>query len=237
MLPRLCLFFFALNFLCDALEEPCPVFVSVDITDGVKNDHTITKDNVTYTPANYFSHEGRIRGCVCNIKPCIRKCCPKGHIMKNGDCDRDDYKQKFRIHSKTDPTQVADDHFYYIHNHDCVSMASYPLNPDADERDLHYLQADGSLFWPSSGVKQIFGVDEYCVETFADGDFNYTDTALICFTGPEETDEGFYIGKKIVHFLYLFTLFILLHFLDDVSIIFCLTLILISTYAKVKTIL
>lgn len=194
---RLCiLLFFVLNFPCDAIEEPCPVFVSVDITDGVRRNHTIIKDNVTYTPANYFSYEGSIRGCICNIKPCIRKCCPKGHIMNNGTCDRDDYEQEFQIHTGTDQIRVADGHFHYIYNHHCVSNASYALNPDFEE-DLHYLQANGSLFWPSSN--QMIGIDEYCVETFNDDTFNYTDTVLICFNGVESS-EAFYIGKRIAYF-------------------------------------
>lgn len=175
-----------------ALNAPCPIFVSVDITDGVRRNQLIVKDNVTYTPANYFIHEGRIRGCICNIKPCLRKCCPEGHIMRGKGCERDDYEQNFQIHHLTEEINLPKEHFHYIHNNHCISNQSYVLDP-AYEDDWHYLQRNGSLYWPSAN--QMLHIQDYCVETFNDDSFNYTDTVLICFTERQESDEGFYIGK------------------------------------------
>lgn len=197
---RLFLALFAIIIACDALEQPCPVFVSVDITDGIRRNQAIIKDNITYTPENYFSFEGRIRGCICNIKPCIRKCCPRGQIMNNGRCEKDDYEQDFPIHTATDRITLSEEHFYYIHNNHCSSNQSYILDPSYEE-DLHYLQANGSLFWPSA--EQMFQIHEYCIETFNDDNmFNYTDTVLICFEGAKESSEAFYIGKEIICILY-----------------------------------
>lgn len=182
-----------LGLLGQATDDPCPDFVSVDITDGVRRDHTIIKDNVTYTPANYFSHQGKIRGCICNIKPCLRKCCPKGHIINDNGCERADYEHSFQIHLLTEAITLPDDHFHYIYNNQCITNQSYMLS-SSNVDDMHYLQANGSVHWLVGNL--MFQIHQYCLETFDDGSSNYTDIALICFEREEEIDEAFYIGKN-----------------------------------------
>ncbi|XP_056629654.1 G-protein coupled receptor Mth2-like isoform X3 [Diorhabda sublineata] len=54
---------------------------SVDITDGIRSGTNITKDDITYTEKNYFVQGDSIKGCICNVKQCIRKCCDEGEVM------------------------------------------------------------------------------------------------------------------------------------------------------------
>lgn len=182
---------FSASLLSAGAEPPCPVFVSVDITDGRKDDGVIVKNNVAYAPSDYFYHEGEIRGCICNIRPCVRKCCPKGHIMNNRSCQEAEYEQSFKVHRKTEPISLPEDYFHYVHNNHCVSNQSYILDPSFEE-DLHYLQEDGTLLWPSFDM--VLSVEEFCIETFNDEIFNYTDTVLVCFTEAAKP-EMFYVGK------------------------------------------
>lgn len=53
----------------------------VDITDGIRDGTSIIKDGITYIPDNYFEVDETIQGCICNIKPCVRRCCSKGQAM------------------------------------------------------------------------------------------------------------------------------------------------------------
>ncbi|KAK9738815.1 Methuselah N-terminus [Popillia japonica] len=64
--------------LCITPKPPCSPDLSIDITDSDYDSHTgsRTKDNITYSQYDYYVHNGTIRGCICNMKACVRKCCP-----------------------------------------------------------------------------------------------------------------------------------------------------------------
>lgn len=53
----------------------------VDITDGNREGDTIIKNGIRYTPENYFQEGVKIQGCICNVKPCVRKCCLEGQTI------------------------------------------------------------------------------------------------------------------------------------------------------------
>lgn len=78
--------------LCAKSELPCHLLDSVDITDGIRQpDGSILYGDIMY-PTNQYAHVdytvengvpmtddfSHIRGCACNIKPCLRLCCPFG---------------------------------------------------------------------------------------------------------------------------------------------------------------
>lgn len=55
--------------------------VQVNISDGIRDGGNITKDGMTYTDKDYFSgSDGVVKGCVCHVKQCIRKCCLKNQV-------------------------------------------------------------------------------------------------------------------------------------------------------------
>lgn len=53
----------------------------VDITDGVREGVNIIKDGITYTPSDYVTVDNTIKGCICNVRACVRKCCEQGKMM------------------------------------------------------------------------------------------------------------------------------------------------------------
>lgn len=53
----------------------------INITDGIREGDTIIKNDVRYTPENYFQVDQTIQGCICNVKPCVRKCCLEGQTI------------------------------------------------------------------------------------------------------------------------------------------------------------
>lgn len=55
---------------------------NVDISDGKRQGSSIVKDGVVYKEKDYFvDSDGSLRGCICNVKPCIRKCCAENEIL------------------------------------------------------------------------------------------------------------------------------------------------------------
>ena len=86
MIGTICHLYFAYG----AEELPCHFADSINITDGRKSSSgNIIYERVTYTRANYGKIDyimtdfytvkvkvaSHIRGCICNIKTCVRYCC------------------------------------------------------------------------------------------------------------------------------------------------------------------
>lgn len=68
-------------------DNKCNKELSIDISDGEKVDeHFIDNNGIVYDDQNYFESNGKIHGCVCNLKKCIRKCCPRGQEIANKAC-------------------------------------------------------------------------------------------------------------------------------------------------------
>lgn len=85
---------------------PCNILDTVNITDGIlQPNQNIHFNGIEYPKEQYASWDfimengvrrsvqPHIRGCSCNLKPCIRFCCPFGsiHVYENGydKCNRD----------------------------------------------------------------------------------------------------------------------------------------------------
>lgn len=76
-------------------ELPCDFFDSIDISAGIHHlNKSITFNGIeyleqNYAEINYMLNDGNkpiivkpyARGCSCNIRPCIRLCCPYGSIL------------------------------------------------------------------------------------------------------------------------------------------------------------
>lgn len=82
--------------------EKCDFAQTINITDGLKDSRTnnIIFNNISFTPENYEDYnyiiensteikvEPHTRGCICNIKTCVRICCKSDKIkdLINGKC-------------------------------------------------------------------------------------------------------------------------------------------------------
>ncbi|CAG9856139.1 unnamed protein product [Phyllotreta striolata] len=60
-------------------DYPCTNYV--DITDGRRSGDDIIKDGVTYRKNDSFSVGASVKGCICNVLQCVRKCCDHGETM------------------------------------------------------------------------------------------------------------------------------------------------------------
>lgn len=124
-------------------DLPCHFFDSKNITGGIKqSDDSIIFDGIIYpndqyATVNYELNKGKntvvtpyIRGCTCNIKPCLRLCCPLGKIHKkeNGTmvCRDHEAARNFKSEVLHDNNETKilnlDDHFAYVDGHPCKTM-------------------------------------------------------------------------------------------------------------------
>lgn len=85
-----------------ANELPCDLQDSINITDGtVQSDGAILFEGIKYVKeqfaaVNYHLINGskhetielHLRGCPCNVKPCIRLCCPLGSFVNTSSLQR-----------------------------------------------------------------------------------------------------------------------------------------------------
>lgn len=83
------------------VELPCHFFDSINITDGTLHPNkSITFDGIEFPPDQYakVNHyldnelerqivKPYVRGCVCNIRSCIRLCCPFGSLVDEMSAD------------------------------------------------------------------------------------------------------------------------------------------------------
>ncbi|XP_074038802.1 G-protein coupled receptor Mth2 isoform X7 [Leptinotarsa decemlineata] len=72
----------------------------IDITDGQRIGTNITKNGLIFDENHYFIDGNSIKGCICDVKQCIRKCCPEGQklnftskeCVNDSDSDLSDFK-------------------------------------------------------------------------------------------------------------------------------------------------
>lgn len=120
---------------------PCDFFDSTNITDGVSDaDGVILFEGVSY-PNHLYAEVGYVlenrkngtvkvpkplhmRGCLCEIKKCIRLCCPHGQFMNSlGECYRHEAANQLEtevyqgVNDHT--TVVLNDHFGYVDDRPC----------------------------------------------------------------------------------------------------------------------
>lgn len=123
-------------------ELPCHFLDSINITAGVlQPDNSIIFGGTTFNENHYsridyvldngtqpIPAEPHLRGCLCDIKPCIRLCCEYGSIHQRipGSgvrCQKQDTPVKFEsdIHVESPHvTTLLENHYFgYVHDRPC----------------------------------------------------------------------------------------------------------------------
>ncbi|XP_050514671.1 G-protein coupled receptor Mth2-like isoform X5 [Diabrotica virgifera virgifera] len=172
--------------LCVCQNLPCSKDSTVDITDGSKQkNQTIIKNGISFDRDNYFFDGGRIRGCVCNIKRCIRKCCVENEMMVSKTCThRRNETIDLNFFNGTDPlndTVLSD--FFIIFGRSCPKN-HYPIK--AESYDYIMMQNDGQLYY--SDFDASYTVEQYCIDVFRTGNGSET-SALMCEFSDNEQEK------------------------------------------------
>jgi hypothetical protein len=128
-----------------------------------------------------------VRGCICVLKNCIRKCCPQEQtITEEGACVASNssllYPFSPQLIDEDTNNPVKDLDVYMVYGDPC-QYGSYRLDPVADGSDQFLLLRTGVLSVPAQNN---FTVAEYCIEAFED---KKEILPLLCFP-PEVSPEG-----------------------------------------------
>lgn len=164
----LCVIIFGISSFVEALN--CDIFV--DITDGTRDGNTITKNGITYTPENYFEDQSTVKGCICNVIQCVRKCCEDGQVM-----------------NLTTRKCVRNKERNFLPNYTLTSIIHVPENKICDESevkikiDQDFYVENGELVWDT--LK--FAMDNFCLAITPENE-TY---AIACVTNEEAQVDRF----------------------------------------------
>ncbi|KAG5896046.1 hypothetical protein JTB14_011041 [Gonioctena quinquepunctata] len=145
----------------------------IDITDGIKNGTDIIKNGFTFGETHYFVLGDSIKGCICEVKQCIRKCCPEG--------------QKLNFTSK----ECVSDSDTNLYDFSTFHIINVPTNKICDETKVKIIVKE---FKVDEGVLKSeygdFAMEEYCLSS--DGDGN---VAIGCVTDRDIPGILYAIGQ------------------------------------------
>ncbi|XP_031355942.1 G-protein coupled receptor Mth2-like isoform X5 [Photinus pyralis] len=191
--------------------SPCPLPLTVDISNGEHFDNgTIVSGGISYGPNFQMLVDGKVRGCVCDIRRCVRKCCPVGRLMFGTRCQESDISFAPLVYGDH-LLNVTNDHFYYIESNECP-MGLYKLEPNEPE-DEFFIQEDGRLYVPSQ--KAFFNPEDYCTDFFIDGEGPHYLSVLVCFKEDVDPDTTTYAYGMIISMPFLLLTFLVYAVLPD----------------------
>jgi hypothetical protein len=203
---------------------PCNRLFSVVITDWkiFPNGSLLSLDDtrVLYPPEYFWKelkddNDTEVRGCLCLLRNCIRKCCPEGQTLTKDDhCVPSNltllhpFSPQFIDENTNKPVKNVDVH--RIYGNPC-SYGSYLLDPAVNPADQFTLLLTGMLSAPAEGN---FTVAQYCIEAFEE---QKAVLPLLCFQN-EETDGV--MEDTSVHVLYPVGLIISVPFLFATFVVY-----------------
>lgn len=165
-------------FSCRVLVlEAAKCDIYVDITNGTREGTTIVQNGVKYTPENYFELGGNIKGCICNVKQCLRRCCTDGQAL--------DLKTK---------RCVATDNEGIFPEFSVYSIINVPENKICDEiedkikLDDFTIDPHSHLIWEDLTVS----MDNFCLAVSPIKNETY---AIVCVVNEEEATIITWIGE------------------------------------------
>lgn len=175
----LCFTTFLSNFVTG---QTCQKFLTINITDGVRENNGINKDGIYYDAKDYFKSGNDTLGCVCNIRKCARKCCEQDEFMMSNKCVKKlnnttinfityDYTTKISSSTNSD--------FFMVYGKDCPEKFSL-----FQAYEPVYLQNTGLLFYAEDDYSELYSIEKYCIDDI-DGQIS----ALLCEKATQQEKD------------------------------------------------
>ncbi|XP_022917479.1 G-protein coupled receptor Mth2-like isoform X12 [Onthophagus taurus] len=225
------LFLLSITWLANA-NGPCEFELSVNLNNSVYDQiaKAYKLDSVVYTKDNVFTDEyGVLRGCPCNFRPCIRKCCGNSQeLNKNKTC----------VESETEKNLIGDlvrdfgldskIHYVLVHNFSlCKQTRKFSLT----KSDNFSITETGKLKWSKE-----FSQLTYCLDYFIPKILNQP-IAVVC---NEDQEKQVYYGGMIISMPFLIATFLVYALLPDKNLpaksLMCYVLSLLFAYIMLVTI-
>uniref|UniRef100_A0AAR5PPD1 G-protein coupled receptors family 2 profile 2 domain-containing protein n=1 Tax=Dendroctonus ponderosae TaxID=77166 RepID=A0AAR5PPD1_DENPD len=181
----------------------------LDISDGVVEGANITKDGVTYMPGKYFEDGTTIKGCVCQVKTCLRRCCSSNETLtESADggtaCEASnssvDVLQGLQAVSEAN---VSLFHIISVPAREVCHENESKIFVDSDVE----IASSGDLIW---GAETVFSFDQYC-SSIVDGHVGF----VVCVTADLTLNAIIYCIGMIISMPFLLITFLVYALLPD----------------------
>lgn len=162
----------------------------VILSERENNDKIINEYNVDFGTDDYFWENGALWGCICNVKKCVRKCCPKYESFREKKCQKSGESEDIHDYVNSLGFKLEDIHIVYSELYCDLRNNSYRI-----QLEDFVLYSNGSVFVEEAN--ELFGLDQYCIETLST-----TDEVVVIVCGPSDGNldslsktEGYNFGK------------------------------------------
>ncbi|XP_074038800.1 G-protein coupled receptor Mth2 isoform X4 [Leptinotarsa decemlineata] len=188
-------------------DLPCPVSLTIDISDGPVEGGFV-KNGVMFHEGDYFKLNDTTLGCVCNILPCIRKCCPENESFDGTQCVESEKTFNITIYDGTTVSgRVKQGDFYLIRGDECSSEKHYRIGIYPNESAV-LVQTNGSLLVQTFEV--FYSPEDYCVEVVG------TETiAFVCEVPESEVEARVLAYGMIISMPFLLATFLVYALLPE----------------------
>ncbi|XP_072397056.1 G-protein coupled receptor Mth2-like isoform X6 [Diabrotica undecimpunctata] len=152
--------------------QPCPMYLAVNITDGIKENYFIKKDGLNYNVTDYMMVGNEVWGCICNLRTCIRKCCGRNQSLVRNNCEEGPLSD-FNLSIFDRMTKISKkklDDFHVVYGQKCPD-GYIMVKSDLDI----FVQNNGTVYYAEDDYENVYDIENYCVENFS-GEFS----ALLC---------------------------------------------------------
>ncbi|XP_022917472.1 G-protein coupled receptor Mth2-like isoform X6 [Onthophagus taurus] len=205
----------------------CTYNFSIDITNGALNDvnKEITHNGIVYTRENYYRDEDggeKIIGCICDAKPCIRKCCGENERFVNRTCT---------VSENVTNLQNIFGSFSVVYD---KLLCKYPRTRYLIESRDYTITSSG--FIKQDSKQKPISPEFYCLEFILSND--YPDS-LLC-AEPTTAVQSYYSMGMIISMPFLIATFLVYALLPDKNLpaksLMCYVLSLLFAYIMLVTI-
>ncbi|XP_075220896.1 G-protein coupled receptor Mth-like [Lycorma delicatula] len=162
-------------------EQPCEEWNSIEIDlKGAKRytNGTIEVEGILYPKDKTYYVNNTLRGCICEVTSCIRKCCPENYAVDSSEsCAKigNHFEVNKISYYEVQPNgdlyklnELDDDHFQVVNSKDYILDCSpYALDQKSDIGTYHVLGNGSLLYEPRKNKNHIIiNIDKYCLEWF-----------------------------------------------------------------------
>lgn len=173
------LYFFWVTRVEKEESTTCDVNSSVLLTNftSYPNGSVVSDSGEVYPEGFHFTAGQETRGCLCALKPCIRKCCARAgeesvSILENYptkcfNSSEEMYFEDFSLPIYSKPNKISNmtlDEFQILHGKVCPGEYFW-LQPKLRPGDRSYLLTDGRiLIYGPDQVEHYFSTSTYCLD-------------------------------------------------------------------------
>ncbi|XP_054276572.1 probable G-protein coupled receptor Mth-like 4 [Macrosteles quadrilineatus] len=194
---------------------PCHLDLSVPLVNATFHaGGAVSSSGILYPEGHHFSVNGTLRGCICSLKPCIRKCCERNeHYVARRTCgvNTDVDMSNFSLTVYTEHGVVVEvpvTEFAVLYGTVCYD-GMFPLDPSSPQ-DRHYLLEDGRVLRFKSEHEEVYlDATRYCLDSIKGSSVVRT---FVCVAPIEDRDTKISFAIYPI-MLSISTLFLLLTFL------------------------